>query len=298
MKKVLAMILIMTMIMSLFTGCVINLPATNTIDPDLNNNADINADEIEAEENDIDINNETKKPVKNNVSRKGFTSSEDFLERIENYIDMPLYKVDRYYTDGQEYSTTINLSLKYEHKKPFNFDYKIKIDNETIRLPISFADMKMTSFSTNIEDDYQISNKMIYDLKYTTSEGRTFTVSTSNFDAYFEDDEVFCDIIDCSFNEFEVYPYDLKDTDPLYYERDESIADFEIQGITADSTVEDVLTAIKNPTGISYNEADDLIMINYLDPNVGNSGTSADYSSFYIYFSVKYNCIKTIRYNF
>ena len=284
MKKVLAIILMMTMVISLFAACGNNKPASNVIDPDFNNNTDI-------ENNAVDNNNSVQN---NTVSTDGFASSkEEFLEKIGKLVDMSLYEVD------DEDENYVSVDLKIENSKSFNFDYTIKFDNDKVTIPVSFADMKNSVFSTELAEDFSVSNKVQKGAVYTTADGKELTLWTTNLDAFFDDAESTCDLKDCTFYAFSAYVYteEYDENDAVYYEKDTDIADFDINGINPDSTVEAVLNAIKTPSGIDYDKESNNITIRYSE-KIGDSNTTADYSSLTVSFFADQNCIERIKYEY
>lgn len=289
MKKVLAIIFMMTMVISLFAACGNDAPANNIVDPDLNDNADVDADAI-TNNNNTDT---TASVQNNNESHDGFSSSEEFIERIGEIVDLSLYEVD------DEDADYVEIDLNSENEKPFNFNYRIDIGNDSIKLPVSFSDIKNSVFTTDINEDFSVSNKVQRGAEYKTTNGKEFTLWTTNLDAFFDDADVECDIKDCTFYGFSVEVYDdaYDDNDVPVYEKNDNVPDFNIHGITPDSTVEDVISAMENPTYITYYVDDNSIDITYSE-KIGDSNTSADYSSLIIRFFADQNCIEKIEYEY
>lgn len=285
MKKVLLIMMSIAMIAVMFTGCGGNdAPANNVVDPDFNDNTAI----------DNNAGNDNDTVQNNNVSNNGFASSkEEFLEKIGKLVDMSLYKVD---DDDENY---VSVDLKIENHKSFNFDYTIKFGNDKVTLPVSFADMKNSVFSTEIAEDYSVSNKVQRGPVYKTADGKEFTLWTTNLDAYFDDAEATCDLKDCTFYAFSanVYTEEYDENDAVYYEKDTDIANFDIYGINPDSTVEDVLKAMKNPTYITYDKEYNSLTLRYSE-EIGDSNTTADYSSLTVKFFADQNHIEYIKYEY
>ena len=284
MKKFLSIMLTIAIITVMFTGCGgNNTPGSNVIDPDFNNDVDINADTT------------AETPAQNsNVSREGFASSkEEFLEKIGKFVDISLYDID---DEDDDY---VDMYLKSEIEQAYNFNYTINIGNDSIKLPVSFADMKNSAFSTDINEDYSVSNTIQSGVDYKTANGKEFTLWTTNLDALFDDTDVECEVKDCIFYEFEadVNTEEYDENDAVYYEKNDAAVDFDIHGITPDSTIEDVLETIKNPTYITYDKEDNTITIRYTE-EIGNSNTTADNSSLTIHFFADQNFIEYIKYEY
>lgn len=292
MKKIVAIIMAVLMMSAMFVGCskTNDPPANNVVNPDLNHD-DIEADDKNnsqsVDKNDAD--ETTKKPESNNGTHSSFASSADeFIENIGELVDISMYEVDE--DDGY-----VELSLKDEYKKSFNFDYKIDIDGDSITLPVSFADMKKSAFSTEVTDNEKISNEFEFSVIYTTDDEKEFSLYTTNLNSLFDDAEKECDIKDCIFYQFGVYVYE-EDADGNIV-KDAETAGFDICGITGDSTVEDVLKAVKNPTYITYDADYNSIEIDYTE-EIGNSNTSADISRLRVGFYAAQNCMENIKYEY
>lgn len=292
MKKFVAIIMAVLMMCVVLTGCFKseNTPSNNVVEPDLNH------DEVTADEQGEEAVETTKKPVSGNGDHNGFACSmSEFEEKISKLLDLELFSYDE--EDFED--DYIQINLKSENKKSFDFDYTIKIGNEKIVLPVSFTEMKNSAFKTEINEDFPVSNKITRGPEYTTSDGKVFTLWTTNLDALFDDADMECEIKDCIFYKFKasVYDEEFNDNDTVYYEKNEDVADFDIYGITPDSTVEDVIAAMGNPTYITYSEESNSISIAY-NEKIGNSGTSADTSSLLIRFFADQNCIENIEYEY
>lgn len=289
MKKFVSIILAVLLMSILFAGCskTDNPSADNVVNPDLNHD-DIQADDAyDTPENNND--EATKKPAVNSGSRTGFASSTtEFLDKIGELVDLSLYEIDQ--DEGY-----VELELKEEYQKSFNFNYKINIGSNSIILPVTYTDMKNSAFLTDVSDDKKISNEFEFGVTYEDADGKEFTLNTTNTDALMNDEEVECNITDCTFYGFNVYVYE-EDADGNI-EKDTETADFNIYGINNDSTVEDVIRAMNNPTYISFDADYNTIEIEYSE-KIGNGSSAADYSRLSVDFYAAQNYMENINYKY
>ena len=288
MKKIVSIILAVLIMSTMLAGCSKsnNPPANNIVDPDLNQD-DVQADDSIDIKDDIAV--DAEKPANNNNRAESFAnSSDEFLEKIGKLIDMDMYEVD-------EAAGYVELTLKDEYQKSFDFNYRVDIGNDSIKLPVSFADMKNSAFSSDVANDKKISNHLEYGVTYQTTNGKEITLSTTNTNDLLSEDSVECDIADCTFYKFSAYVFEEDSDDNV--EKNNEIADFDIYGITSDSSIEDVLEAVKNPTYITYDADFNTIEIMYSE-KIGNSNSTADYSRLSVDFFAVQNRMESIKYEY
>lgn len=192
---------------------------------------------------------------------------EQFNKKVSGLVDTSKYDhKDRKSTDGKSYDSC-SYSLLYKNQVPYNFDYSINFSNgSSITLPISFSEMKKTDWTTETEDNYQISNKTKSGIRYTNSAGEEITLWAHNPSD--SDEEVNVNLSDSSFYEAQLTVYDYSG------KKSDTAPEFTVMnGIHQDSTMEDVIKALGAPTYIMYYPESSKVHLYY------NEYSEADYSN-------------------
>ena len=255
MKKVLSMVLVLAMISGL-CACSgkgeksVAKPETDIVNPESNNEKNNEPEEV-SDKSEADV-----------KDADAFANSkETFVESINKLVDDSDY-------DISEQDDSVAYSLVYKKTVPFNFDYKIKFDDgKSITLPTTYDKMKKAGWTTEMPEDEGISNRVTTGVEYTNDDGESFLLWTQNPDD--SDDEKMIPLKDCKLYEFEVYMYSEKTKKDdsgeyvKYYEENETPGFSICGGITADSSIADVIEILGQPSNITYYAKSNKINISF-----------------------------------
>ena len=192
------------------------------------------------------------------------TTSEDLTLKLQELIDLSQYEID-------EYDADITFDLENDFDFTFNFDYIISFDdNSSITLPIAFADMENTAWTTEAAADFPVYNTIQRGIPYTNN-GQEITLWTTNLDAIDSDEDVSCPLSDCMFYQINIDLYTVEtETDENgeyidFYQMNPKAPAFTVFGsVNPNSTIEDVISTIGAPSIIDFHADSNEIELGYM----------------------------------
>ncbi len=199
------------------------------------------------------VTTEYKRPEFN--TSKFNTTVEDFKKTFESLIDPSLY-------DASTSDKYISYYLKYESSKQtnYNFDNTVKLyDGKTITLPTSYKDISTFGWTTRYKPEQFISGGVQTGIDYKNASGEEVILWTVGNAALEE----------CTYHELQIDIYKLtSDIDgknvTRYYKKNPSMKFILNNGITEESSMEDVIKAVGTPKTASFMESDNTIRLSYI----------------------------------
>lgn len=283
--KLIALVLAMLMILTLFAGCGTNDNGGN----DVTNNASDTQSTTE-DKNEV-TNNSSETNINVDTSNKGYiTSKEAFVDKVTELIDVSLYRdiTESDYTSFKSYFYELN----YENKKEFDLDYKIKLgDGSEFTMPITFSELEKKGWvlQESSAPDREMGSGLMTFGTVKNSAGKTLSVAAYNpteKTITFKE----CTVINVDSQQYSTFDSTEKLSDAI---------DFTICGtLTNASTLEDIIERLGNPYSINCTlHYDDKGNYTYSDIEVTYMQKSSAYSQLKFQLSGDGNYITAINYD-
>ncbi len=279
--KILALILALAMIVSAVSGCG---EKTNNNDAGNTDNNTVQSEQQADAGSSSQDNSAAEAPTNSNP--KKITTKEELVSVVGSLVDLSKY--DDLNESDLTSSTSYTYNLKSENKKEYDLDYKVKLgDGTEFTMPITIKDMEAKGWKIKTPSDQKISSGYMTWEVLENNSGKSIRVSVYNA----TDKKVTTK--DCTVIGFEGEQYDILDISSRF----ESAIDFTVCGsITQNSTLEDIIKKLGEPTSISCN-------IRETDGKFADSKITVEYrqkSSAYSYIRFELSgaddCILSVKY--
>ncbi len=203
-------------------------------------------------------------------SEEDFTAHnvEEFKLKLADTLDVSMYAFEED-DDGIEHTLIEEID--------YNFDYKVKLGNTEITLPTDYETLNKAGWTSEIAEDFRIDSGVQKGIPFKNSEGKEILLYTTCLGVGTEN-EISCELQACKLFTLELTLYS---SDNTVYVKNENAADFSLtNGITAKSTIKNIVDTLGNPKSIEYDKEENEIELCFIEKiDVGYSHLTFKFSA-------------------